>query len=74
MELMTFADRRFAPKVSNASNARSKLMSRISGRKRVSGPQGSGYLRFSPSASCGGGLGMMLSYLRTLLFFALSTI
>ena len=31
---------------------------------------GSGYIRFAPATSCGGGLGMMLSYVRTLLFFS----
>ena len=34
---------------------------------------GSGYIRFAPATSCGGGLGMMLSYVRTLLFFSFAT-
>ena len=34
---------------------------------------GSGYIRFAPASSCGGGLGMMLSYVRTLLFFSFAT-
>ena len=34
---------------------------------------GSGYIRFAPTTSCGGGLGMMLSYVRTLLFFSFAT-
>ena len=34
---------------------------------------GAGYIRFAPTAGCGGGFGMMLSYVRTLLFYAFAT-
>ena len=34
---------------------------------------GAGFIRFAPTAGCGGGFGMMLSYVRTLLFYAFAT-